>query len=128
MPACPLCSPRTLHGEEAARDVWVCGPGAFVVLKALAFKGRGENKDAYDLFYVLENYGQELITDVANALRPLLAHEAAKKAMAILEEDFSAPSALAPRRAGDFLGRTDAEFLADRAGLVKELLRQLRKG
>ena len=31
----------------------MCGPGAFVVLKALAFRDRGEPKDAYDLVYVL---------------------------------------------------------------------------
>jgi hypothetical protein len=30
---------------------------AYVVLKALAFDSRGENKDAYDLFYVVRNYG-----------------------------------------------------------------------
>lgn len=34
----------TIRGEEASRQVWVCGPGAFLVLKALAFDGRGENK------------------------------------------------------------------------------------
>lgn len=48
---------RTLFGEKARRDVWVCGAGAYVVLKALAFDGRGENKDAYDLFYIVRNYG-----------------------------------------------------------------------
>ena len=31
---------RSLHsilGEKTRRDIWVCGPGAFVILKALAF-------------------------------------------------------------------------------------------
>jgi hypothetical protein len=45
----------TIVGEKATRDVWVCGSGAYVVLKALAFELRGENKDAYDLFYVVRN-------------------------------------------------------------------------
>jgi hypothetical protein len=40
----------TIFGERATRDVWVCGPGAYVVLKALAVRNRGENKDAYDLY------------------------------------------------------------------------------
>jgi len=31
----------TIFGEKAKRDVYVCGPGAFVVLKALAFRKRG---------------------------------------------------------------------------------------
>ncbi|MEZ4479952.1 MAG: hypothetical protein R3B97_02210 [Dehalococcoidia bacterium] len=44
---------RLLDGERAIRQIGVCGPGAFVVLKALAFNGRGEPKDAYDLHYML---------------------------------------------------------------------------
>jgi len=48
----------TILGEKASREIWVCGPGAFVILKALAFGTRGENKDAYDLYYVIRNYGQ----------------------------------------------------------------------
>jgi hypothetical protein len=118
-------SGKTLRGEDAARDVWVCGAGAFVVLKALAFRGRGENKDAYDLYYLLENFGQSYVTDVADALRPLLVHEAAREALAILEADFAKPNAPGPRRAGEFLSRSDAEFFADRAGSVRELLRLL---
>ena len=61
----------TIFGEKAKRDVYVCGPGAFVVLKALAFRKRGENKDAYDLYYRIRNYGSG-IEDVAEALKPLL--------------------------------------------------------
>jgi hypothetical protein len=45
---------ETLHHEQATRDVWVCEAGAFTVLKALAFRSRGENKDAYDLVYMLQ--------------------------------------------------------------------------
>src|SRR5205085_2583013 len=37
---------ETLRHEKASREVWVCEAGAFTVLKALAFEGRGENKDA----------------------------------------------------------------------------------
>lgn len=37
-------SGQTIAGEDATRDIWVCGAGAFVVLKALAFGLRGENK------------------------------------------------------------------------------------
>ncbi|HVS36505.1 MAG TPA: hypothetical protein VMS17_13155 [Gemmataceae bacterium] len=44
---------ETIRGEQTTRELWVCEAGAFTVLKALAFHGRGENKDAYDLIYVL---------------------------------------------------------------------------
>ncbi len=46
---------RTLSGEHVRRTVPVCGPAAFIVLKALAFGDRGEPKDAYDLLYVLRH-------------------------------------------------------------------------
>ena len=71
---------KTISGEKAARAVWVCGPGAFVVLKALAFLGRGENKDAYDLYYLIRNFGAG-IGEVAACLQPLLADDEAKKAV-----------------------------------------------
>jgi hypothetical protein len=46
----------TLMGEKAERQLWVCGPGAFIVLKALAFHQRCENKDVYDLYFVIRNH------------------------------------------------------------------------
>ncbi len=45
----------------------MCGPGAYVVLKSLAFRSRGENKDAHDLYYLVRNYGTG-IEDVASRL------------------------------------------------------------
>lgn len=50
-------SGQTLFGEKAVREVRVCGPGAYIVLKAYSFSRRGENKDAYDFYYVVRNYG-----------------------------------------------------------------------
>jgi len=67
---------------NAKRDVYVCGPGAFVVLKALAFRKRGENKDAYDLYYHIRNYGSG-VEDIAKALKPLLHENEAKEAIKI---------------------------------------------
>ena len=73
----------TLFGEKATRDVWVCGAGAYVVLKALAFDSRGENKDAYDLYYVVRNYGSG-VADVASRLGALLDDPDARRALEIL--------------------------------------------
>lgn len=118
-------SGTTLDDEEATREFRVCGPGAFVRLKALAFKGRGENKDAYDLLYVLKEYG-EFITDVENAIRPLLSHPAAREAISVLTNDFTRPNHTGPMRAAAFLGRsTDDAYKGDSAAMVVELLRRL---
>jgi hypothetical protein len=93
---------RTIRGERAERSVLVCGAGAFVVMKALAFRNRGENKDAYDLSYVVRNYG-EGVGDVAGLLAPLMEDPEAQKAVGFLREDFAAIDSLGPRRVSEFL-------------------------
>lgn len=112
----------TIFGEKTKRDVYVCGPGAFVVLKALAFRKRGENKDAYDLYYHIRNYGSG-VEDVAEALKPLLHHKEAKDALQILKEDFTENDSVGAARTARFLtGSTDETIQADVAGFVNALL------
>jgi len=114
----------TIAGERATRDVWVCGPGAFVVLKALAFEWRGENKDAYDLFYVLRNFG-EGPDEVASAFRKLRSHPEAARALDILRRDFLEHDAVGPVRVSMFLeGNPDPDLQADVVGYVERFLRQ----
>lgn len=112
----------TIQGEQASRIVWVCGAGAFVVLKALAFDSRGENKDAYDLVYVLQNYGDGA-ADVFSHLEPLLPDDNVANAMEILERDFTSVDAVGPRRVAEFVGDLDdAAVRADAAAVVRTLL------
>lgn len=112
----------TIRLENARREVWVCGPGAFVVLKALAFRKRGTNKDAYDLFYLVRNYGQG-IGDVADRLRPLQDSEHCQKALQIIQEDFLDENGLGARRAAEFLtGGPDPNIQADVVSAMSELL------
>lgn len=118
-------SGQTIVGEDATREIWVCGPGAFVVLKALAFGLRGENKDAYDLFYVLRNYGGDL-NDVVEHLSPLLDDENTRKAIEILQRDFLSANGVGPRRVAEFqTGGPDDVIQADVVGFVGDLLRRL---
>lgn len=113
---------RTITGERASRDIRVCGAGAFVVLKALAFRIRGENKDAYDLFYLLRNYGRG-VSDVAAELKPLLSDASAVKALDFLKDDFRDLDSIGPRRVSEFLhGRPDADTQADVVGFVRQIL------
>jgi predicted nucleotidyltransferase len=111
---------KTILGETAARDVRVCGPAAFVVLKALAFRNRGEPKDAYDLFYLLRNYPDGLEA-VAERLRAI--DSDAVGALRCLGEDFAEHDSLGPRRAAEFLrGRRDDELQADVRGVVLDFI------
>jgi hypothetical protein len=118
---------ETLHHEQATREVWVCEAGAFTVLKALAFRGRGENKDAYDLVYMLQNYGSG-IDDVFQRLQPLLTNQSAQVALTVLENDFSSIDDVGTMRVAEFLGDTlDETVRADAAGVVRSLLGLCRK-
>ena len=113
---------RTLDDEVAQRDVSVCGPAAFVVLKALAFHGRGYSKDAYDLFYVLRNFGRGP-QDVARRFGPIAANQKAREALGILERDFLDMDAVGPLRAASFLAQDPDDALrADVAAFVGDFL------
>ena len=115
-------SGNTLLGSRAERSIWVAGPGAYTVLKALAFANRGENKDAYDLYYVLRNFGQGP-RDIAASLVPLLDDADAKNALVVLKRDFTDVEAIGPRQVADFLlSRDDDALQAEAAALVSALL------
>ncbi len=118
-------SGQTIMGEDAIRDVWVCGAGAYVVLKALAFDLRGENKDAYDLFYLVRNYGAG-VEDVLECLCPLLEDADASKAISVLRRDFLDHNSVGPRRVAEFLaGEPDDTVQAEVVGYVSALVRGL---
>jgi len=116
---------RLVGGERAIRQVGVCGPGAFVVLKAQAFNGRGEPKDAYDLHYMIANLvdGPSAIAARINHLRP---NPDVETALTVLERDFAEADSIGPASVARFLQHgLDDEIQADVAGLVRELLRLL---
>jgi hypothetical protein len=116
---------RTITGEDAEREIWVCGPAAYIVLKALAFSLRGENKDAYDLFYVVRNYGAG-VQEVAGVLRTILDDSDTQRAVAVLRQDFTDHNGLGPRRVAQFLtGSPDETIQADVVGYIVALLRAL---
>lgn len=117
-------SGRTIRNEVATRDIWCCGPGAYVVLKALAFDSRGENKDAYDLYYVLR-YFRDGVGSIAERIRPFLKDPHTLKALRILRRDFLEVDSLGPRRVAEFLTTgQDVEIQADVAGFVDAFLRR----
>lgn len=113
---------RTIRGEQAKRHIWVSGPGAYVVLKSIAFRLRGENKDAYDLHYLVRNYGSG-VADVATRLRPLLGDLSAQQALEYLREDFRDHEGIGPRRVAEFItGGPDDTIQADVVGFIEQLI------
>ena len=137
IPAVPLAfadrrrctiSGTTLTGEAAQRDVWVAGPGSFVVMKALALKMRGERKDAYDLCWILEAW-ERGPADVAAVFRSLPPHSLKDEALQILASDFATADHIGPRRAVEFIfgeGIIDAARANDFVGFVSAFQRALQ--
>jgi hypothetical protein len=116
----------TLHGSQARRDIRVCGVGAYVVLKARAIHLRAKAKDAFDLHYILRNYGTGL-REVASALHPLLDNESAEEAIRWLADDFATVDDIGPARVARFrYAAPNPRLQSDAQGLVRELLRLLR--
>jgi hypothetical protein len=113
---------ETIRGEKARRKVRVCGAGAFVVLKSLAFRQRGEEKDAYDLYYVVKYFGSD-VSDVAARVRALMPDPQVEEALSFLAEDFAGHDSVGPIRAAEFIhGVPDEETQADVVGFVARLL------
>lgn len=117
----------TLDGQDilkqhATASVAVCGPGAFLAIKALAFNQRRLNKDAYDLYYVLHHYGSS-VQDVAGHLLPLLKNALTQEALKILSYDFADPMGEGAGAVATFLHRqADVNLATDVAGEVQQLL------
>ena len=122
---------HTFKGEHALRTVPVCGPAPFVILKALAWGNRAENKDAFDLVYVLRHTPGSGRA-IAEKLAEHAGHhrEVIESALGKLARDFREPGDIGPLRAAEFIA-VDGESLendaADALGYVDDLLRAARE-
>jgi hypothetical protein len=104
---------RTIRGEQAEREIWVCGPASFVVLKARAIHLREKSKDAFDLHYILMNIDGG-VDAVATELRTLLDDDDATESLVFLRQAYGAIDSIGPSRAAYFLyGDRDRDSPAD---------------
>ena len=126
-------SGHTESGERATRTVYVCGPGAFVILKAHAIRKRRKYKDSYDLDYLLRHYPGGLEA-ICSEVVDLLADEDARQALGYLELDYATIDTVGPARAASFVwgsrdpGQADAfdDAAAQARALVQDLLAATR--
>lgn len=93
-------------------------------MKAIAFRLRGENKDAYDLTYSLR-FGPG-IEEVARRLTLMRDEAEVREALGYLREDFATVQSVGPRRSSEFLfDARDEDAEADAWGVVQDLLVRL---
>lgn len=118
---------QTLEGDSVTRTIPVCGPAAFIILKALAFRNRAEPKDAYDLGYVLHHFTDGPVA-IAQRLMAFTDHPALNQALNVLREDFADETSIGPRSASRFLyTNIDPAYVADITGDITLLLRTIEK-
>lgn len=121
----------TLRGERAERTIPVCGPGAFVVLKAMAFGHRGEPKDAFDLVYVIRRWPESADGIADRFEQHFKSHrDIVSRALSLLQRDFGSPDLIGPLRAAEFDGATGDALdaaAADAQGYVDDLLKACRR-
>jgi hypothetical protein len=80
---------RLDNGGQSRVTVRVANTMPYIVLKVLAFQDRHENKDAYDLVFVLLNsHGGPRATGVAAAASPIAGHRQVIEALTLLAERF----------------------------------------
>lgn len=119
----------TLAAEVATRTVNVCGPAAFVAMKAHAVRLRAKDKDAYDLVYLLKYYGDGTVAQVASRYLGFADLDEAREALTILQADFASEQHLGSVRAARFrAGRPDPALQADAFGYVQAFLRGVSQG
>ncbi len=116
-------SGRIASGAWVTREIPVCGPGAFTVLKALAFGKRTENKDAYDLFYVWSGVG---VPAVVESLAPLRHKNYIDDALSAVERDLCRHDGPGPVGTARFITQgLDEDVQADVVGYAQALLRSM---
>lgn len=110
---------RLDDGGSSAVTVRVAGLLTYTVLKILAFQDRHENKDAYDLVFVIANYpGGPIAAGRASAASPVAGHSQVAEAIALLAARFADAGHDGPRAYASFL--TDPDDYDAKARLCNE--------
>jgi hypothetical protein len=92
-------------------EVAVCSIPALLAMKGHAVNGRHKQKDAYDIYYCVRNYPGG-IEALAEACRPLLTHESAKRGYRLIAEKFDSADSYGPTSVRLFV--EDSQILGDR--------------
>ena len=92
-------------GDTQEEIINVCRPAAYIPLKALAYDGRRNGKDVYDLVFVLENYLDGVDSVVEETTMDDFASPFFKEAMGCLSRHFRTVGHIGPASYANFCGR-----------------------
>ena len=100
------------NGDNVEEIINVCRPAAFIPLKALAFDGSRNDKDIYDLVFVLTHYHQGVQSVVNETTQDDFASEYFQEALECLRRHFRDITYVGPAAYANFCGRPDLRALA----------------
>lgn len=115
-----------IDGTKVARRIQVCASGPFIILKAIAHQNRDKPKDAYDLWFMLNNYEDGPVS-VAKSIVAHIDDAAVQDALKVLSDEFTDIDSLGPARVCKFLDRIgDDDLKADVVTSVELFLGQFK--
>lgn len=115
---------RATRGEVNSVVLRVASLPDFLIMKAYALAGREKPKDAYDIYYCLDNFPGGL-ESLASTWRVRREDNDVSAAIGILQRKFSAVDAVGPWQVAEFLGSNQLEEKAMQARRAYELVQQL---
>lgn len=99
---------RLPDGTKDTVTIPIAGIVPFIVMKAMAMRGRLKRKDPYDIYYCLRYFpgGMDKIVGHVKLLRE---NELVKEALEILREKFDSPEHVGPSHIAEFLELSDPD-------------------
>jgi hypothetical protein len=96
------------EGGKGRVSFRIAGVVPFIVMKGMALFERMKEKDAYDIFYCIENFpgGVEALTEEC---RPFLGNALVKEGLGKIRSKFASNDHVGPKWVADFLEITDKE-------------------
>ena len=95
-------------GGRDTETVQVSAIAPFLVMKGMALSQRLKEKDAWDIYFCLQNYPGG-IGALADEFHPILDHPLVQEGLCFIAEKFSAPESVGPSHVAVFEGVTDPE-------------------
>jgi hypothetical protein len=97
---------RLPNGADHREKIKIANPAACFVMKAFAFDGRNSEKDAYDLFMLIDSLTAQAIVE---QILPIKNNKLVKEALDIIRERFRIPNSLGPVSVAEFFQATGDE-------------------
>ncbi|MEN6441149.1 MAG: hypothetical protein ABFD97_21485 [Syntrophobacter sp.] len=95
-------------GAEDSVRVQVASLVSFLVMKGIALDERLKEKDAWDIYYCVQNYPEGL-DSLADKLKSHLGHTLVREGLSKIAKHFASERKVGPRSVADFEGVTDPE-------------------